>query len=936
VKIRHPACCALRVAWLALWLASAPASLAATDAKASRFYEDALVRYEKKDLPGAIIQLKNALQIDKSMLPVHALLGKALLASGDAIAAEVAFTEALRLGVNRAEVVVPLARAVAAQGRLQDVIDQPRFAVAGLPAAVQAQLWLLRASASADLGSAGGAMKAIEEARALDPAGIDSWLAEVPVRIRARQYREAQAAVDRALAITPGSAEAHYLRGTVAHIRGDAAAALASYGKALELQPAHTEALVSRAGLLIDQGRVADAGRDVAELLRSAADDPRGFYMKALIAERDGNSAAAKAALNNITGLLDPVPIEFLRYRPQALMLGGLAHYGLNQREKAKPYLEAALRNQPQSGVAKLLAQIYLADKNVDRAIEALETYLRAQPGDSQALLLLASAHMAQGRHGRATQLLQNALRSQDNADMRTMLGMSQVGGGKVVDAISSLEAAYAKDPKQLQAAVALATLYLQAGQAAKALKIAETQAQQRPAAPGLQNLLGMARARTGDATGARTAFEAAARLDPAFVEPQVNLARLDADAKAYDAAQGRLSALLVKNDKNVEVLGELARLAERRGQTADAQRWLEKADDHSGPANLQAGLALVDFHLRRGQPMEANEASKRLTAKAPEALPVLLALARVSLANGDAPSARTQLSRAANQADYKPALLVQIALMQLQANHLPGAAHSLGKALSERPDHLPAQALLAEVEIRQSELAKAEARIKQIIAGHPKAGVGHGLAGDLAAARGQRVAAIDAYRRAHQIEPSTASLLRLMSALNVADGTSALSLAENWLKANPGDVAVRRALADGQARAGNLAAARNSYEALLKAQPDDGEALNNLANVMLLAKDPGALKVAEAALQKNPGAAHIIGTAGWAAFKAGQPERALQLLRDARLRDPANPDTRYFLGAVLASTGRNTEAREELEAALRVGPFASAKDAEQLLRTLR
>jgi Flp pilus assembly protein TadD len=122
----------------------------------------------------------------------------------------------------------------------------------------------------------------------------------------------------------------------------------------------------------------------------------------------------------------------------------------------------------------------------------------------------------------------------------------------------------------------------------------------------------------------------------------------------------------------------------------------------------------------------------------------------------------------------------------------------------------------------------------------------------------------------------------------------------------------------------------------LLKTNPDDSEALNNLANVLLLARDPGALKVAEAAMQKDPGAAHIIGTVGWAAFKAGQNDRALQLLRDARLRDPSNPETRYFLGAVLASTGRNTEAREELEAALRFGPFASAKDAEQLLRTLR
>jgi len=252
VKIRRSINGVLGATTLALLVVASTPGHAATDAKASRLYEDALVRYQKQDLPGAIIQLKNALKIDKAMLPVHVLLGKALLASGDAIAAEVAFNEALRLGVNRAEVVVPLARTVVAQGRLQEVIDQPRFAAAGLPTPVQStpvqsQMWLLRAAALADLGNAGAAMKAIEEARALDPASADSWLAEVPVRLRARQFREAQAAAERALAIAPNLAEAHYLRGTVAHIQGAAAAALANYGKALQLQPAHTEALVSRA-----------------------------------------------------------------------------------------------------------------------------------------------------------------------------------------------------------------------------------------------------------------------------------------------------------------------------------------------------------------------------------------------------------------------------------------------------------------------------------------------------------------------------------------------------------------------------------------------------------------------------------------------------------------------------------------------------------------
>jgi putative PEP-CTERM system TPR-repeat lipoprotein len=757
------------------------------------------------------------------------------------------------------------------------------------------------------------------------------------VRIRARQLREAQSAAERALSLAPDSAEALYLLGTVAHTQGNPTAALSYYAKALQAQPAHTEALVSRAGLLMDQGRMPDAATDVAQLLRTAPNDPRGAYLKALIAEREGKSAEAKAALNEVTALLDPVPIEFLRYRPQALMLGGLSHYGLNQREKAKPYLEAVQRSYPNGGVSKLLAQIYLSEKSFDRAISALETYLRVQPGDPQAQLLLASVHMAQGRYARATVLMQEALRSQDRPELRTMLGMSLVGGGKFGDAAAQLKTTFDKDPSQVQAGVALATLYMQSGQTAQALAVAESLARQRPGSAGVQNLLGSARARRGDVAGAKAAFEAALKLDATFAAPQVNLARLDGEAKAYDKATARLNAVLSRDEKNVDALMELSRIAERRAQLSEAQRWLEKADDDSAPGNLQAGLALVEFQLRNGNAAAALEASKRLTARAPEAMPVMLVVAQVRLANGDAAAARTVLTRAATLAGTSPTPLLRIAMLQLRAGDLPGAAYSLGKALSEQPDFLPAQALMAEVEMRQGELAQAEQRVRQIVASHPKAGVGYGLQGDLAAMRGQAPVAAEAYRRAHQIEQSSASLLRLHRALSVSDAAAAQRLADQWLKSHPQDVAVRRAVADGHARAGKLEAAKAGYEAMLKVVPDDAEALNNLANVMLLAGDPAALKVAEQAMALQPTVPHIIGTAGWAAFKAGQTDRSLQLLRDARLRDPSNPNTRYFLAAVLASAGRKTEAREELESALRGGAtFVSAKDAEQLLSALR
>ena len=927
----------LRHIALATLLAAAAGWAGAADPKASQYYEDALQRFEKKDYPGAIIQLKNALKIDNKQLSMQLLLGKALYANGEVRAAEVAFNESIRLGVNRAEVIVPMARAVIAQGKPRELTENARFALDGLPPATQAQLLILRAGAAADLGDIKGAYKAIDDARALDPKSADSYVAEVPIRVRTGQFKEALAAADKAVANAPEMADAHYLRGTVLHVQGNLAGAKAGYDKALSLQPTHTEALVSRAGLLVDTGKLPEAMIDVEELLRSSKREPRGQFLRAVIAEKKKDTATARAALQEVSALLDPVPLEFFRYRPQMLMLGGQAHYGLGNKEKAKPFLEGLQRLQPGSPGSKLLALIYLSENNLDRGIESLDVYLRAHPGDAQALHLLASAHMSQGRYARAAQLMQEALRSGDKPQLRALLGLSLVSAGKVGDAVTELEATLRKDPSQAQAAAALATIHMQAGRHKDAMRVADGLLKQQPGNPGVLNLVGTVRSAAGDFAGARTAFEQAAAADPKFAAPQVNLARLDRATGAYEKAVTRLDALLRANDKDVEVLTELGTILELLGRNADAQRWLEKAADHSSPTNLEPALMLVQFHLRTGRPDQAREAVKRLTAKAPEDVRVLVTVARVSLANGDAAGARPNLTRAASASATDAAQLVQIAMLQVEADHLPGAAYTVEKALAERPDFLPAQALMTEIELRQGEAAKAEKRARQIIAKWPKAGVGHALLGDIARARKDAPAALDSYRKAHQIEQTSESFIRVYGALGATDSKGAAAFAEQWVKTHPKDPVARRALADGYARAANYAAARGAYEDLIKLQPEDAEALNNLAHVLILSGDTaGGLKTAQAALQKQPNRPHIISTAGWAAFKAGQADKGLQLLRDARLRDPNNADTRYYLGAVLAGAGRKAEAREELQAALRSGGnFFNAKSADELLKTL-
>lgn len=274
------------------------------------------------------------------------------------------------------------------------------------------------------------------------------------------------------------------------HVQGDTRGALAAYDRVLMADKSHVEARVARIGMYLDMARFEDAASDVRELQKVAPTEPRGSYMKALLAERDGKAAEANAALKQVTDVLDPVPVDFIRFRPQLLMLNGLAHFGLNQGEKAKQYLEAFQKIQNNSPVSKLLAKIYLADGNTALAVTVLESYVRAQPGDGQALTLLASAHMAAGRPGKATALMKEALKAQDNPAFRTVLGMSLVRIGQAADGVAELETAYKKDPSKFRRHPLWSLCICKAGSREKRVPVAEGLVKRHPSNAGFTTCL--------------------------------------------------------------------------------------------------------------------------------------------------------------------------------------------------------------------------------------------------------------------------------------------------------------------------------------------------------------------------------------------------------------------------------------------------------------
>jgi putative PEP-CTERM system TPR-repeat lipoprotein len=923
----------LRIAVLPLLLALAlPAHADAVEA--SRYYEDGLSRFSKQDLPGAIIQLKNALQQDRNMLAAHLLLAKAYLEGGDAGPAEVEFREALKLGVSRAEVAVPLGRIYLMQGRSKLLIDS--IPAEGLPAATRLEVLVLRGKAYAALGMLAEATGSFADARAIDPASIAPLVAEVPVLLAAGKGEAARELAIRAVDLAPDSAEALNARASVAHAAGKLDDALKGYEQAIAVQPKYLDARVARAGILIDLGRDADADEDLAALAVLAPFEPRVAYLRALLAGRRGDSQAAALHLENVARLVDALPPEWVAGQEQLLMTGALAHHAGRQYEKARKYLDVLVSRYPRNfGARKLLAAVYVDTEDYPRAISLLEQVLRAQPDDPQALHLLGRAYLGQKRYSKASDVLERAVaRGGVDAGLRASLGFSQLGQGNSDDAAKNLQAAFDKAPADLTLAMPLTNLYMRQGDTKNALAVVQRLNAALPGNPAVLNLMGIVKGASADIAGARRAYAEALQYDAGFKSARLNLARLDVEAGHFEEARKAYAQMLHVDRRDATAMFESALLERRAGRLDEALRWIEKAAAEQ-PDDARIGLGLIELRSATGDRLGAREAARALSVRQRDDLVVLEALARAEIDVGALKSAQQVLKDMTRLAEFDAAALVRVGYLQLAASDVSGAAYSAQKALQGHANDAGAMILATEAALAARDLDGAEKRVAALRAAHPSNARGFSLTGDVALARKDYKLAGDAYRQASKLTPSAESLLRQVNVfIAQRDPKGGVPLLTQWLKAHPEDGRVRRTLADLHAQARDWPAAKAEYMKLVAKNGADGSVYNNLANVLIQLHDPAAIQMAEQSVARAPESANARDTLGWALAREKRFEEALPHLREARLRMPDSADIKWHLGYVLAEMNRQAEARRELESALKDGrAFEGELEARELLR---
>ncbi|MCX6902546.1 MAG: tetratricopeptide repeat protein [Verrucomicrobia bacterium] len=305
----------------------------------------------------------------------------------------------------------------------------------------------------------------------------------------------------------------------------------------LRLSPGHPPALLGMARVRLAQGRAAESRDD----LRRCADDPHvAKSAQALLAQvhqRLGDAAAAEAAARKSASLAQDQawPDPYLGEMPD-LLVGKRALV-----DQAQQCIEAqrpadALQtlgkitndypNDPEAyyGIGLVLNQ----GQRSAEAEQVLREHVRLAPNSAHGHSELAAALLAQKRYAEAVEALQRVLQIEPTLGKAHFnLGFACARLGRPDEAISHLRNAVIHTPNDLDSYRLLADLLTGRERFAEAVSVLERAIQLKPAWGSAQFNLGCAYARLGLADDAISHLRAALACEPQDVDTHIMLADL-------------------------------------------------------------------------------------------------------------------------------------------------------------------------------------------------------------------------------------------------------------------------------------------------------------------------------------------------------------------------------------------------------------------------
>jgi Flp pilus assembly protein TadD len=203
----------------------------------------------------------------------------------------------------------------------------------------------------------------------------------------------------------PGNARAHLNLGCVLSERGHPDQAIASFTRALELEPDYVDAHVALGTALAGTGRMDEAGIHLRRAVAVAPRDPRAQAALGQWLQRSGDFAAAETSFRAALALDPSQPTALLGLAILAYRTGDLAHAVPLARLVA-----ASTVGQETANAYALIGAIARDQERMPEAQAALERAVALDPSHQGARTMLALTYAALGRSDDASRSIEAAL----------------------------------------------------------------------------------------------------------------------------------------------------------------------------------------------------------------------------------------------------------------------------------------------------------------------------------------------------------------------------------------------------------------------------------------------------------------------------------------------------------------------------------------------
>jgi Flp pilus assembly protein TadD len=424
-----------------------------------------------------------------------------------------------------------------------------------------------------------------------------------------------------------------------------------------------------------------------------------------------------------------------------------------------------------------------------------------------------------------------------------------------------------------------------------------------------------------GDSAGASVAMKRSLAIlsDYDGVMTAGRIALLQSD---FDSADARADEALKLRPKDVDAQVLKVDLAMQRRRTDKAQDMADTlVADY--PRSLTARLMRIKVLLSSERTDKAGPDIDRVMTDIPN-VPMGRYFKAVYLARRGDPKGAWDLAHSLPKEYLQsdPGVAFNVANMAIAAGYLDSAASILNVVVLRFPWQLEARLALADLRLRQKSPQYALNTLTMVEdSKNPRVAA---LFARIALMKRDRVGAQNYIQQA--IQTGGGEELRTL------DKEVALKSLSDYGAAHPDNKLVRKQYAILLLDFGELEKARTAYEKLVRDDPTDAIALNNLSWLVVKDDPRRALSLAQRAVKADPASANNLDTLGSMQMNQSKFKDAVAPLRKAHDLTPDNPEFTYHLAIALQAGGQMAQSQALLQNLVKRGGFSDLDAAKNLL----